>query len=67
VDPRGVSQLQHRVIASKKFRTTIAPNTNKMSAQTQDAEALIRSDDPHHPANHICTLCAHFYTLGWVC
>ncbi|KAJ4990165.1 methylthioribulose-1-phosphate dehydratase [Stagonosporopsis vannaccii] len=37
-----------------------------MAANPQDAEALIHSDDPHHPANHICTLCAHFYTLGWV-
>lgn len=37
-----------------------------MAANSQDAEALIHSDDPHHPANHICTLCAHFYTLGWV-
>lgn len=30
------------------------------------ADALITSDDPQHPANHIPTLCAHFYTLGWV-
>lgn len=27
---------------------------------------LIISEDPHHPANHICTLCRSFYTLGWV-
>lgn len=30
------------------------------------AEALVRSSDPEHPANHICTLCAKFYNLGWV-
>jgi methylthioribulose-1-phosphate dehydratase len=37
-----------------------------MASNTDDAEALIRSDDPFHPANHICTLCANFYNLGWV-
>jgi hypothetical protein len=37
-----------------------------MSANVQDAEALVHSDDPNHPANHICTLCAKFYNLGWV-
>jgi methylthioribulose-1-phosphate dehydratase len=36
-----------------------------MSA-AQDAEALVHSEDPNHPANHICTLCAKFYNLGWV-
>ena len=28
--------------------------------------AFITSDDPLHPANHICTLCKAFYNLGWV-
>jgi methylthioribulose-1-phosphate dehydratase len=37
-----------------------------MAAPTQDVEALVHSEDPNHPANHICTLCAKFYTLGWV-
>ncbi|KAF2754318.1 Methylthioribulose-1-phosphate dehydratase [Pseudovirgaria hyperparasitica] len=27
---------------------------------------LVLSSDPDHPANLICTLCAKFYTLGWV-
>ncbi|KAL8714765.1 MAG: hypothetical protein Q9220_001278 [cf. Caloplaca sp. 1 TL-2023] len=27
---------------------------------------LITSSDAEHPANHICTLCRNFYTLGWV-
>ncbi|KAF9736392.1 Methylthioribulose-1-phosphate dehydratase [Paraphaeosphaeria minitans] len=31
-----------------------------------DPDALVRSSDPEHPANHICTLCAKFYSLGWV-
>jgi methylthioribulose-1-phosphate dehydratase len=37
-----------------------------MTANTADVEALVHSDDPLHPANHICTLCAKFYNLGWV-
>ncbi|GAM86011.1 hypothetical protein ANO11243_040210 [Dothideomycetidae sp. 11243] len=31
-----------------------------------DADALVKSVDPQHPANLICSLCAKFYTLGWV-
>lgn len=31
-----------------------------------DAESLITSTDPKHPANYICTLCRQFYTFGWV-
>ncbi|KAF2224942.1 Methylthioribulose-1-phosphate dehydratase [Elsinoe ampelina] len=31
-----------------------------------DAEALVTSHDPNHPANLICELCRKFYTLGWV-
>ncbi|KAL9595871.1 MAG: hypothetical protein Q9219_006176 [cf. Caloplaca sp. 3 TL-2023] len=27
---------------------------------------LVNTSDPSHPANHICTLCRNFYTLGWV-
>ncbi|EDU50540.1 Methylthioribulose-1-phosphate dehydratase [Pyrenophora tritici-repentis] len=37
-----------------------------MASNDIDAEALVHSDDPSHPANHICTLCAKFYNLGWV-
>ncbi|KAL1794619.1 hypothetical protein ACET3X_006435 [Alternaria dauci] len=37
-----------------------------MASNEHDAEALVHSDDPSHPANHICTLCAKFYNLGWV-
>ena len=35
-------------------------------SSTQANDHLIISDDPHHPANHICTLCRNFYNLGWV-
>ena len=31
-----------------------------------EADLLITSTDPHHPANHIPALCARFYQLGWV-
>ncbi|KAI9491674.1 methylthioribulose-1-phosphate dehydratase [Zychaea mexicana] len=31
-----------------------------------DNNELIRSDDPHHPANLIPELCRLFYKLGWV-
>lgn len=38
------------------------------AAQPDPAEAdhLILSLDPDHPANIICTLCRNFYSLGWV-
>ncbi|WWD16647.1 methylthioribulose-1-phosphate dehydratase [Kwoniella shandongensis] len=32
----------------------------------EEAEALVRSNDPEHPANLICELCRDFYKLGWV-
>ena len=31
-----------------------------------EADKLILSDDPQHPANLIPSLCAKFWTLGWV-
>ena len=37
-----------------------------MQQENNDPDALARSDDPLHPANHIPSLCAHFYSLGWV-
>ncbi|WVW80012.1 methylthioribulose-1-phosphate dehydratase [Kwoniella bestiolae CBS 10118] len=32
----------------------------------EEAEALVISDDPEHPANLISELCRDFYKLGWV-
>ncbi|KAK5113071.1 Methylthioribulose-1-phosphate dehydratase [Meristemomyces frigidus] len=32
----------------------------------ENADALVLSTDPLHPANHISDLCRRFYTLGWV-
>ncbi len=31
-----------------------------------EADKLITSDDHEHPANLIPSLCAKFWTLGWV-
>lgn len=33
---------------------------------TNEADKLITSDDHEHPANLIPSLCAKFWTLGWV-
>ncbi|KAI9737137.1 MAG: Methylthioribulose-1-phosphate dehydratase [Cirrosporium novae-zelandiae] len=32
----------------------------------ENCDHLITSNDPNHPANHICELCRKFYALGWV-
>ncbi|KAL6403376.1 Methylthioribulose-1-phosphate dehydratase [Ilyonectria robusta] len=36
------------------------------AAQREAGEALVTSVDPNHPANLIPSLCAKFWTLGWV-
>jgi hypothetical protein len=41
-------------------------NTMATTTQNNDADALIKSHDPKHPANLICSLCRQFYTFGWV-
>lgn len=33
---------------------------------TREADDLVTSDDPLHPANLICELCRNFYDNGWV-
>lgn len=37
-----------------------------MSAQADNPDQLVTSSDPEHPANLIPSLCAKFWTLGWV-
>ena len=37
-----------------------------MAMASPAPDSLVESDDADHPANLICTLCAKFYTLGWV-
>lgn len=59
-----------RHLLVKNFKDLVHPLTSSlraMGAITEDVDALVISDDPEHPANHICTLCANFYKLGWVC
>ncbi|KAL2271216.1 hypothetical protein VTJ83DRAFT_587 [Remersonia thermophila] len=41
---------------------TITTNNNNDS----NNDHLVQSDDPNHPANLIPSLCAKFWTLGWV-
>ncbi|UKZ55026.1 Methylthioribulose-1-phosphate dehydratase [Trichoderma virens] len=37
-----------------------------MAAAAENPDQLITSSDPEHPANLIPSLCAKFWTLGWV-
>ena len=39
--------------------------TNQDSSISHNDD-LVKSSDPQHPANLICTLCRNFYNLGWV-
>lgn len=42
----------------------MTPPSNGQPADNNDH--LVQSDNPDHPANLIPTLCAKFWTLGWV-
>jgi len=42
----------------------MTPPSNGQAAETNDH--LVQSDNPEHPANLIPSLCAKFWTLGWV-
>lgn len=42
----------------------MTPPSNGQLAGTNDH--LVQSDNPDHPANLIPSLCAKFWTLGWV-
>lgn len=42
-----------------------AENSNNDSNNNNN-DHLVQSDDPDHPANLIPSLCAKFWTLGWV-
>ena len=48
------------------FQSEMAASNMNLRGSPQANDQLIISDDPHHPANHICTLCRNFYNLGWV-
>jgi len=36
------------------------------AAAIENPDQLVTSDNPDHPANLIPSLCAKFWTLGWV-
>jgi methylthioribulose-1-phosphate dehydratase len=36
------------------------------SKAVENPDQLVTSDNPDHPANLIPSLCAKFWTLGWV-
>ena len=52
--------------ASKKRKADIADVLQNGSGSLSEAEALVQSSNPLHPANYICELCRKFYTFGWV-
>lgn len=52
--------------ASKKQKADLANVLQNSSGTMSEADSLVHSSDPFHPANHICELCRNFYALGWV-
>ncbi|KAJ3203622.1 Methylthioribulose-1-phosphate dehydratase [Entophlyctis luteolus] len=51
---------------SKKTKAPDVVAAAAATAEILDAEALVVSSDPEHPANLIPELCRLMYTLGWV-
>lgn len=58
-------RLSSNAEATNGIMSSVLQNSTGTAADSS-AEALIHSDDPLHPANHICTLCRQFYAHGWV-
>lgn len=58
--------------SSASFKYTPPKTAVAMSSESAAAKAdssndhLVFSDNPSHPANLIPSLCAKFWTLGWV-
>ena len=50
----------------KKRKGELSDLLQNGSGKISEADALVHSTDPLHPANHICALCQKFYGLGWV-
>ena len=63
---RSASPMEPAEPASKRQRVDLADILQNGSGVPSDSEALVHSEDPLHPANHICSLCQKFYTFGWV-
>ena len=49
-----------------KHITVLSMMAEQQLLPSSEADALVTSSDPKHPANLICTLCRGFYALGWV-
>jgi len=56
----------HSPIMAASQQDVQVNNEDQDDSSTTDADSLIRSNDPLHPANRISDLCRRFYTLGWV-
>jgi hypothetical protein len=52
--------------AVKRQRTDGQEDSPAVAAASVGGDELILSEDPDHPANLIPSLCAKFWTLGWV-
>ncbi len=44
----------------------MTPPSNGGGQPADNNDHLVQSDNPDHPANLIPSLCAKFWTLGWV-
>lgn len=64
-------QALDQVVVSVKLASQLLHSVQTTMSVIVDAvfgnDDLVLSQDPEHPANHICELCRKFYTLGWVC
>jgi hypothetical protein len=63
---RSSTSLHNKIIRPHHPATFIVKSKMATTTQNNDADALIKSHDPKHPANLICSLCRQFYTFGWV-
>ena len=48
------------------LHSTMACQCSHPAKELSENDALVKSDDPAHPANLICELCRLFYDHGWV-
>lgn len=55
-----------KLSADKKGDNDAPAEATSPAVEAKSPDALITSDNPEHPANLIPSLCAKFWTLGWV-
>ena len=61
-----ISPVDMEEPGSKKRKTDLSDILQNGSGAVSEADGLVHSSDPLHPANHICELCRKFYNFGWV-